>query len=78
MPNLWRLAGTFAVKEAAFKALALPKGDWHLLEVRHDPEGKPSLAFALEYDSRHILSCDVSISHSGGYVVACVVALVRR
>lgn len=73
-----RLAGIFAAKEAAFKALALPKGDWHVLEVRHDADGRPSLAFAPEYDSRHILSCDVSISHSGGYVVACVVALVRQ
>ena len=73
-----RLAGIFAVKEAAFKALALPKGNWHVIEVGRDPEGWPFLAFAPEYDASHIVSCDVSISHSGDYAVACVVALVRQ
>ncbi len=72
-----RLAGIFAAKEAAFKALALPKGDWHVVEVRHDQAGRPFLAFAPEFDSSHIVSCDVSISHAGGYAAACVMALVR-
>ena len=72
-----RLAGIFAVKEAAYKALGLPKGNWHIIEVGHDSEGRPYLSFASEYDASHLISCDVSISHSGGYVVASVVALVR-
>ncbi|MBI4311543.1 MAG: holo-ACP synthase [Chloroflexi bacterium] len=71
-----RLAGIFAAKEAAYKALGLPKGNWLVVEVRHDDEGRPRLAFAREYDASHILSCDVSISHHGEYVVASVVALV--
>ncbi len=75
--SLERLAGVFAVKEAAYKALALPKGNWHMVEVRHTPEGRPSLVFAPEYDASRIVSCDVSISHHGGYVTANVVALVR-
>jgi len=75
--SIERLAGIFAAKEAAFKALALPKGDWHVLEVRHDQAGKPFIVFASEYDASRIVSVDVSISHSGGYVVASVVALVR-
>jgi holo-[acyl-carrier protein] synthase len=72
-----RLAGIFAAKEAAYKALALPKGNWHVVEVRHVTDGKPYLAFAPEYDASHILSCDLSISHHGEYVVASVVALLR-
>lgn len=75
--SLERLAGIFAAKEAAYKALALPKGNWHVVEVRHAPEGKPYLAFGPEYDASRIVSCDLSISHHGGYVVASVVALVR-
>ncbi len=72
-----RLAGVFATKEAAYKALVLPKGNWHIVEVCHTTGGKPYLAFAPEYDASRILSCDLSISHHGGYVVASVVALVR-
>ena len=71
------LAGIFAVKEAAYKALGLPKGNWHVVEVGHTSEGRPYLTFAPEYDTSHLVSCDVSISHSGEYVVASVVALVR-
>ena len=73
-----RLASMFAVKEAAYKALGLPKGNWHVIEVGHTSEGKPYLTFAPEYDTAHLVSCDVSISYSGGYVVASVIALVRQ
>ncbi len=71
-----RLAGIFAAKEAAFKALALPRGDWHAVEVRHDATGRPFLVFGSEVGSSRIVSCDVSITHAGNYVVACVMALV--
>ena len=76
--SLQRLAGVFAAKEAAFKALGLPKGDWHALEIRHDNEGKPSIVLALSVDMEGLLSCDVSISHSGDYAVASVVTLKRK
>ena len=76
--GLERLAGIFAVKEATYKALGLPKGNWHIIEVGHTGEGRPYLTFAPEYDTSHVVSCDVSISHSGDYLVASVVALVRR
>ncbi|MBI2171414.1 MAG: holo-ACP synthase [Chloroflexi bacterium] len=72
-----RLAGIFAAKEAAYKALSLPKGDWHVIEIRYTPDGKPSLAFGPEYDASRVVSCDLSISHHGEYVVASVVALLR-
>ena len=73
-----RLAGVFAAKEAAFKALALPKGDWHSLEIRHNAEGNPSIVLARFVDREKVLSCDVSISHNGDYAVASVVALVKN
>ncbi|MBI2964798.1 MAG: 4'-phosphopantetheinyl transferase superfamily protein [Chloroflexi bacterium] len=72
-----RLAGAFAAKEAAFKALGLPKGQWHSVQVVREPTGRPALRFSDGFDSSHVLSCDVSISHTGDYVVAVVTALVR-
>ena len=76
--SLQRLAGVFAAKEAAYKALDLPKGDWHALEIQHDNEGKPSIILSPYVDKDGLLSCDVSISHSGDYAVANVVALWRK
>lgn len=72
-----RLAGIFAAKEAAFKALALPEGNWHVVEVRFNDKGKPYLVFAPEYDTTHIVSCDLSISRCKEHVLALVVALMR-
>jgi phosphopantetheine--protein transferase-like protein len=73
-----RLAGIFAAKEAAFKALSLPKGDWHVLEIRHDDDGRPSVRLAPELARDDVLSLDVSISHAGDYAFATVAALVRE
>ena len=75
---LERLAGIFAAKEAAFKALGLPRGDWHSVEVKHAPDGRPYLIFSSDFDASRLVSCDVSISHAGGMVVAVVVALLRE
>ena len=72
-----RLAGIFAAKEAAFKAMGLPKGDWHVLEVRHDGDGRPHIVLAPSVRNDSLISSDVSISHSGEYVVASVVTLWR-
>jgi phosphopantetheine--protein transferase-like protein len=75
---LERLAGIFAAKEAAFKALGLPRGNWHILEIKYDSEGRPYITFAPEFDRSLIASLDVSITHAGEYVVACVIALLRQ
>lgn len=48
-----------------------------MVEVRYSKDGKPYLVFAPEDDASPILSCDLSISHHGDYVVASVVALLR-
>ena len=70
-----RLAAVFAAKEAAFKALELPAGNWLVLEIRHSAAGRPWIRFDSGYDSAHIVSCDLSITHADGYAVASVVAL---
>jgi phosphopantetheine--protein transferase-like protein len=70
------LAGAFAAKEAAFKALGLPRGQWHIVQLLHEPSGRPALKFGAGFDSRRVVSCDVSISHTGDYVVAVVTALI--
>ena len=72
-----RLAAIFAAKEAAFKALALPAGNWLALEIRHTAAGRPWIRFDSGYDA-HIVSCDLSITHADGYAVASVVALVSH
>ncbi|MBM2831770.1 MAG: acpS [Dehalococcoidia bacterium] len=76
--SLERLAGIFAAKEAAFKALGMPRGNWHIVEIKYDREGKPGIIFAPEFDRSLIISVDVSIAHAGEYAIACVTALVRE
>ena len=73
-----RLAAIFAAKEAAFKALQLPRGDWLVLEIAHNAAGRPVIRFVPEYDGSHIVNCDLSITHAGGYAAASVVALVNH
>jgi phosphopantetheine--protein transferase-like protein len=68
--GLERLAGIFAAKEAAFKALELPLGDWLVLEVAHEPSGRPRIMLRPDYAATHIIDLDLSISHSGGIAVA--------
>jgi holo-[acyl-carrier protein] synthase len=73
------LAGCFAAKEAAAKALGAPAGlRWTDAIVDHDASGRPVLevlgtvaaaAARLEVSAWH-----VSISHDGGLCVAMVVA----
>ena len=76
--DIERLAGIFAAKEAAFKALELPLGDWLVLEIGHETSGRPRITLRPDYDATHIIDLDLSISHSGGIAVASVVALIHR
>jgi phosphopantetheine--protein transferase-like protein len=60
------LAGLFAAKEAVLKALDLPAGSWHLIEIRYQENGKPrARVFGKEIKGSHL-----SISHAGDYAVA--------
>ena|SRR6187549_1528950 len=72
------LAGRFAAKEAAAKALGgQPDVFWHDVEIRPDPRGAPQLTFlgparahADRLGVRRIL---VSITHDAGVAAAVVV-----
>ncbi len=71
-----RLAGIFAAKEAAIKALSFVPGSWLKMEVRHERSGKPVIKFAKNSKAK-IESCDLSIAHDGIYVVATFVVILR-
>ena len=70
------LASIFAAKEAAFKALGLPVGDWHVLEVMFDAPNNPSISLSTDYESAHVQSIDLSIGFANGNILATVVASV--
>jgi holo-[acyl-carrier protein] synthase len=72
------VAGRFAVKEAAFKALGGPRDvGWHDLEVDAGPEGAPILklrgAARSHADRLGVSRVWVSISHDAGVAAAVVV-----
>jgi holo-[acyl-carrier protein] synthase len=75
-----RLAGCFAAKEAALKAMGtgLRGGGWTEVEVGHDDLGRPLLrlhgAFATSAAERGIRVFHLSISHTAGLAMAQVVA----
>lgn len=70
-----RLAGLFAAKEAACKALSLPPGAWLDILIEHDPRGAPMVAF-LE-PKPWIREITVSISHAGDYAIAMLAAIIE-
>jgi holo-[acyl-carrier protein] synthase len=73
------MAATFAAKEAVAKVFGAPGGlEWHDVEVRRDPSGRPRLvvtgtvaAAAAEHGVAH---WHVSLSHDAGTAIAMVVA----
>jgi len=67
------LAGIFAAKESVIKALGFKPGNWHLIEIIKQENGKPTIQLHHEPDMfiiSQIMSHDVSISHDGEYVFA--------
>jgi holo-[acyl-carrier protein] synthase len=78
-----KLAGRFAAKEAAAKALGCGIGPvhWHDLEVLEDPQGKPILE--LHGEAQNIAqkkgwsSWSVSITHTSVIAAAVVTALIN-
>ena len=70
------LAGIFAAKEAATKALDIPKGSWLKMEVQYKESGKPTLVFSKNLRGK-LESFDLSIAHDGNYVVAIFVAILK-
>jgi phosphopantetheine--protein transferase-like protein len=76
--NAEHLAGIFAVKEAAFKALGLTSNSWLLLEIRYRPSGKPELVIAKQIADSKISTLDCSISHDAGLAFAVVTVLKEK
>lgn len=64
------LAGIFAAKEAVLKALGLPAGSWHKIEIVYEKNGRPKVHVL----GRKIKGCDLSVSHTGDYAIAIFVA----
>ena len=66
------LAGIFAVKEAAVKALEVSPGLWKSFEVTKNARGRPALSFSTAgiFLLEDILSVDMSIAHDGKYAIA--------
>ncbi len=69
------LAGIFAAKEAVMKALGLLPGSWHDMQITYQKDGSP--AVKLTNHSSLITNNSLSISHSGQYVIAQFVALLK-
>jgi phosphopantetheine--protein transferase-like protein len=71
-PKIEHLAGIFAAKEAAIKALSLPPGAWHDIQVSYRKNGSPQIRLLASLPL-HALS--LSISHENEYAIAQFVAL---
>ena len=77
-----RLAGRFAVKEAVFKAMRIPRDvaiPWPTIEVRTAPDGAPYVMLhgtaAERAADLGIMRFEVSISHETGVALGFAVAL---
>lgn len=73
--RLSRLAGIFAAKEAAIKALSLSIDSWHDIHIKYKSNGAPTIEIS-NFGFR-ISDFSLSISHDGNYVIAQFVALIK-
>lgn len=72
------LAGIFAVKEAAMKALNLSADNWLNIKITSPPHTKPIITIAENIHAYATISLDCSISHDAEYAFAVVSALVEE
>lgn len=75
--SLESLAGKFAGKEAVLKALELTPGNWNLIEIIKQENGKPVIKFTNNPNYK-IISCDISISHDDEYAFASACFLIKN
>jgi holo-[acyl-carrier protein] synthase len=80
-----RLAARFAVKEAAFKALRVPRDcavPWRTVELVNGPSGAPELRLTGEAAdlaaAGGIVELSVSLTHEGPFAAAVVLATLDR
>jgi holo-[acyl-carrier protein] synthase len=76
------IAGRFAAKEAVLKALGtglIGAMTWRDIEIRTDPNGRPTVALsgevAAEAKKRGIAGIHISISHTADYATAQAIAI---
>ena len=74
--DIKHLAGLFAAKEAITKALNLKPGKWLEIEISHERNGRPKIAFSSEI-KKLVRDCSLSIAHDGKYAVATVVVSLK-
>lgn len=74
-PSVETLAGMFAAKEAALKALGLKLGEWHNIEVYREADGRPKLRLLLLSSGPTDIA--VSISHDGEYALAVICGTIK-
>lgn len=72
------LIGIFAAKEAVLKALELNPGNWHLIEIIKQSNGKPVVKLLDNLYIKNIISQDITISHDGDYVMAVACFLLKE
>jgi len=70
--SIEHLAGIFAAKETAIKALDLGPGSWKTIKILKQPSGKPVIELSGNLAGSS-MRCDVSISHAGDYAIATVI-----
>lgn len=73
--SMERLAGLFAAKEAAIKALGIPAGNWQQLYIDHKASGAPILRIVEAQPQVREIS--LSISHCDDYAFAVVAAVLE-
>lgn len=73
--SLERLAGLFAAKEAAIKALGIPAGNWKELIIDHKSSGAPIIH--LVESKLQVQEITLSISHCDDYAFAVVAAVLE-
>ena len=70
-----KLAGIFAIKEAAIKALDISADHWLDIEVSYRTSGKPEVALHESIRPSGMSSIDCSVSHEDGMTIAMVTIL---
>jgi len=70
------LAGIFAAKEAAMKALGLCPGAWKDIKITKDSSDRPRLIL-MGNKTHAVKYADLSISHDGNYAIAVVVIVMK-
>ena len=65
--NVEKFAGKIAAKEALIKTGLIKAGEWHKVQIKSLPSGKPAV---FDEMGRKLKGVKISISHAGAYAVS--------